>query len=167
MQRKGKRGGWDCAMRSPTPPMSPFAGVQCDQVARYSTPSYVRDAAQPHVRLEVAGDGNQDKVCVIEPLSWTLRRESKQAAPLKSQAPSPDPMRRSLGAWPAAGAAQQGHAPGTFGAGDRRISQAFSGKIQKSAWDNGYLAAKARRGLVLMSQVCQSCSTWVADLSSD
>jgi len=32
-----------------------------------------------------------------------------------------DPMRRSLGAWPVAGAAQQGHAPGAFGAGDRRV----------------------------------------------
>ncbi len=54
----------------------------------------MRDAAQPHVRFEVAGDGNQDMVWVIEALSWTLRRESKQAVPPKSQAPSPDPTRR-------------------------------------------------------------------------
>ena len=44
---------------------------------------------KPHVRFEVAGDGNQDMVWVIEALS--KETESKQAAPPKSQAPSLDP----------------------------------------------------------------------------
>jgi hypothetical protein len=44
---------------------------------------------KPHVRFEVAGDGNQDMVRVIEALS--KETESKQAAWPKSQAPSPDP----------------------------------------------------------------------------
>ncbi len=52
----------------------------------------MRDAAQPHVRFEVAGDGNQDKVWVIEALLEEM--ESKQAALPKSQAPSPDPTTR-------------------------------------------------------------------------
>jgi hypothetical protein len=44
---------------------------------------------KPHVRFEVAGDGNQDMVWVFEALS--KETESKQAAPPKSQAPSLDP----------------------------------------------------------------------------
>ncbi len=44
---------------------------------------------KPHVRFEVAGDGNQDMVWVIEALS--KETESKQAAHPKSQAPFPDP----------------------------------------------------------------------------
>ena len=44
---------------------------------------------KPHVRFEVAGDGNQDMVWVIEALS--KETESKQAAQPKSQAPSLDP----------------------------------------------------------------------------
>ena len=47
---------------------------------------------KPHVRFEVAGDGNQDMVWVIEALS--KETESKQAAPPKSQAPSLDPTTR-------------------------------------------------------------------------
>ena len=44
---------------------------------------------KPHVRFEVAGDGNQDMVWVIEALS--KETESKQATLPKSQAPSLDP----------------------------------------------------------------------------
>ena len=47
------------------------------------------DEGKPHVRFEVAGDGNQDMVWAIEALS--KETESKQAARPKSQAPSPDP----------------------------------------------------------------------------
>ena len=47
---------------------------------------------KPHVRFEVAGDGNQDMVWVIEALSKETER--KQAAPPKSQAPSLDPTCR-------------------------------------------------------------------------
>ncbi len=47
---------------------------------------------KPHVRFEVAGDGNQDMVWVFEALS--KETESKQAAPPKSQAPSLDPTSR-------------------------------------------------------------------------
>ncbi|MBE9473865.1 MAG: hypothetical protein IMY85_03175 [Chloroflexi bacterium] len=47
---------------------------------------------KPHVRFEVAGDGNQDMVWVIEALS--KETESKQAAQPKSQAPSLDPTTR-------------------------------------------------------------------------
>jgi len=50
---------------------------------------------KPHVRFEVAGDGNQDMVWVIEALS--KETESKQAAPPKSQAPSLDPTTRLVG----------------------------------------------------------------------
>ena len=50
------------------------------------------DEGKPHVRFEVAGDGNQDMVWVIEALS--KETESKQAARPKSQAPSPDPTTR-------------------------------------------------------------------------
>ncbi len=51
--------------------------------------SRMRERLWRHVRFEVAGDGDQDKVCVIEALS--KETESKQAALPKSQAPSPDP----------------------------------------------------------------------------
>ncbi len=47
---------------------------------------------KPHVRFEVAGDGNQDMVWVIEALSTETER--KQAARPKSPAPSPDPTSR-------------------------------------------------------------------------
>ena len=47
---------------------------------------------KPHVRFEVAGDGNQDMVWAIEALS--KETESKQATRPKSQAPSPDPTTR-------------------------------------------------------------------------
>ena len=47
---------------------------------------------KPHVRFEVAGDGNQDMVWVTEALSKETER--KQAAPPKSQAPFPDPTTR-------------------------------------------------------------------------
>ena len=47
---------------------------------------------KPHVRFEVAGDGNQDMVWVNEALS--KETESKQAAQPKSQAPSLDPTSR-------------------------------------------------------------------------
>ena len=50
---------------------------------------------KPHVRFEVAGDGNQDMVWVIEALS--KETESKQAAQPKSQAPSLDPTSRPRG----------------------------------------------------------------------
>jgi hypothetical protein len=56
------------------------------------------DEGKPHVRFEVAGDGNQDRVWAIEALS--KETESKQAAQPKSQAPSPDPTsRRRSAAW--------------------------------------------------------------------
>ena len=45
--------------------------------------------AKPHVRFEVAGNGNQDTVLVIEALS--RGNGEKRAAAPKSQAPSPDP----------------------------------------------------------------------------
>ena len=47
------------------------------------------DEGKPHVRFEVAGDGNQDMVWAIEALP--METESKQATRPKSQAPSPDP----------------------------------------------------------------------------
>ena len=50
---------------------------------------------KPHVRFEVAGDGNQDMVWVIEALS--KETESKQAAQPKTQAPSLDPTTRLVG----------------------------------------------------------------------
>ena len=50
---------------------------------------------KPHVRFEVAGDGNQDMVWVIEALSKETER--KQAAHPKSQAPFPDPTSRTRG----------------------------------------------------------------------
>jgi len=53
---------------------------------------------KPHVRFEVAGDGNQDMVWVIEALS--KETESKQAAWPKSQAPSPDPTSQPASAGP-------------------------------------------------------------------
>jgi hypothetical protein len=52
----------------------------------------MRERLWRRVRFEVAGDGDQDKVCVIEALSEET--ESKQAALPKSQAPSPDPTSR-------------------------------------------------------------------------
>jgi len=44
---------------------------------------------KPHVRFEVAGDGNQDRVKASEALS--KETESNWSASPKSQAPSPDP----------------------------------------------------------------------------
>jgi hypothetical protein len=44
---------------------------------------------KPHVRFEVAGDGNQDKVKASEALS--KETESNRSALPKSQAPSLDP----------------------------------------------------------------------------
>ena len=52
----------------------------------------MRDAPQPPVRFEVAGDGDEEKEWVIEALSE--EKENKPAAPPKSQAPSPDPTSR-------------------------------------------------------------------------
>ena len=52
----------------------------------------MRARLRRHVRFEVAGDGNQDMVWVIEALS--KETGSKQAARPKSQAPSPDPTTR-------------------------------------------------------------------------
>jgi hypothetical protein len=52
----------------------------------------MRERLRRHVRFEVAGDGNQDRVWAIEALS--KETESKQAAQPKSQAPSPDPTTR-------------------------------------------------------------------------
>jgi hypothetical protein len=47
------------------------------------------DEGKPHVRFEVAGDGNQDKVNASEALSQET--ESNWSALPKSQAPSLDP----------------------------------------------------------------------------
>ncbi len=47
---------------------------------------------KPHVRFEVAGDGNRDRVWVIEALP--KETGSKQAAQPKFWAPSPDPTTR-------------------------------------------------------------------------
>ena len=47
---------------------------------------------KPHVRFEVAGDGNQDRVKASEALS--KETESNRSAAPKSQAPSPDPTTR-------------------------------------------------------------------------
>ena len=47
------------------------------------------DEGKPHVRFEVAGDGNQDRVKASEALS--KETESNWSASPKSQAPSLDP----------------------------------------------------------------------------
>jgi len=47
------------------------------------------DEEKPHVRFDVAGDGNQDMVKVTEALSKEMERNGS-ASP-KSQAPFPDP----------------------------------------------------------------------------
>jgi hypothetical protein len=50
---------------------------------------------KPHVRFEVAGDGNQDRVKASEALSEET--ESNWSASPTSQAPSPDPASRRFG----------------------------------------------------------------------
>ncbi len=56
--------------------------------------SRMRDRLWPHLRFEVVEDGYQEKGQDDEGRSWTLRRETKPAAPPKSQGPSPDPTAR-------------------------------------------------------------------------
>ena len=50
------------------------------------------DEGKPHVRFEVAGDGNQDKVQVLR--HSDRKRGVNGANSPKSQAPSPDPTTR-------------------------------------------------------------------------
>jgi hypothetical protein len=52
----------------------------------------MRERLRRHVRFEVAGDGNQDRVKASEALS--KETESNWSASPKSQAPSLDPTRR-------------------------------------------------------------------------
>ena len=60
----------------------------------YSRKKVVRepDEGKPHVRFEVAGNGNQDRVQASEALPW--KRGANGYAEPTSQAPFPDPTSR-------------------------------------------------------------------------